>query len=177
MLWNEARIYNAFPRELQEASPDGPPVVPKFYGFYTPSVAFDYPKVPAEDRTTVRKMIKSISPILLLEECGKQLMGRAALEFEDLREIDSLLSRLHKADFVQGSLYPRNMLVQPGPLRLPRAKRSIHVPSFRIIDFGRGMCPRVNCVLKHFLQEKLYERDKFRDRWIIREEFRLRFGF
>jgi hypothetical protein len=84
MLWNEARIYNAFPRELQEASPDGPPVVPKFYGFYTPSVAFDYPKVPAEDRTTVRKMIKSISPILLLEECGKQLMGRAALEFEDL---------------------------------------------------------------------------------------------
>jgi len=77
MLWNEARIYNAFPRSLQEGSPDGPPVVPQFYGFYIPSVAFDYPKLSAEERNPVRKMIKSISPILLLEPCGKRIEASA----------------------------------------------------------------------------------------------------
>jgi hypothetical protein len=45
---------------------------------------------------------------------------------------------LHNAGFLQGSVYPRNILMQPGPLTLPPSKRSLASPSFRIIDFGRG---------------------------------------
>lgn len=45
---------------------------------------------------------------------------------------------LHNAGFLQGSVYPRNILVQPGPLTLPPSKRSLASPSFRIIDFGRA---------------------------------------
>jgi len=56
-----------------------------------------------------------------------------------------LLHRLHAASFVQGSFYERNILMQPGPLTLPRTERSFNDPSYRIIDFGRGKCPRVNC--------------------------------
>ena len=55
MLWNEARIYKPFLRSLQEGSPDRPPVMPKFYGFYIPPVAFDYRKL---YRNSVRTIIK-----------------------------------------------------------------------------------------------------------------------
>lgn len=46
--------------------------------------------------------------------------------------------RLHHADFVQNSLYTRNILRQPGPLTVRPSERSLKTPSFRIIDFGRG---------------------------------------
>ncbi len=49
-----------------------------------------------------------------------------------------MYKRLHDARFVQNSVYPRNILVQPGPLTHPRAERSLENPSFRLIDFGRG---------------------------------------
>jgi len=45
---------------------------------------------------------------------------------------------LHNAGFLQGSVYPRNVLIQPGPLTLPPSERSLASPSFRIIDFGRA---------------------------------------
>jgi hypothetical protein len=48
------------------------------------------------------------------------------------------MNRLHEANFIQGSFYERNILVQPGPLTLPRSDRSLDKPSYRIIDFGRG---------------------------------------
>jgi hypothetical protein len=35
-------------------------------------------------------------------------------------------------------MYERNVLVQPGPLTVPRANRSLDEPSYRIVDFGRG---------------------------------------
>ena len=56
-----------------------------------------------------------------------------------------LLRRLHAASFVQGSFYERNILMQPGPLTLPRAERSFNDPSYRIIDFGRGKCLSITC--------------------------------
>ena len=34
-------------------------------------------------------------------------------------------------------MYMRNMVVQPGPLNVPRPERTMKQPSFRIIDFGR----------------------------------------
>ena len=58
MLLNEAKIYNAFPHDLQGSDV---PVVPKFYGFYTPYL-----------------MSGSIfASILLLEACGKVIRTRS----------------------------------------------------------------------------------------------------
>lgn len=54
--------------------------------------------------------------------------------------VANLFRRLHDAKFYQGSVYPRNVVMQPGPLTLPPAERSYDSPSFRIIDFGRGEC-------------------------------------
>ena len=47
--------------------------------------------------------------------------------------------RLHENGFVQQSVSDRNLLVQPGPLTVAPEKRSLKTPSFRLIDFGRGM--------------------------------------
>jgi hypothetical protein len=41
-------------------------------------------------------------------------------------------------------MFRRNVLVQPGPLSVPRAKRSLNEPSYRIIDFGLGTSLGVN---------------------------------
>jgi hypothetical protein len=80
MLRNEAKIYNAFPRQLQEGSSNAPPIVPKFYGYYVPSLkAFHSTacdKFPEEERVhigAIRKIIQQMTPILLLESCGKQV--------------------------------------------------------------------------------------------------------
>ena len=79
MLLNEARIYNAFPRHLQDGKT---PIVPKFYGYYVPSSKlYDWDdvnnggdddrdeKIRKFNRTSV--LLNSISSILLLEACGK----------------------------------------------------------------------------------------------------------
>jgi len=50
----------------------------------------------------------------------------------------AMFLHLHNAGFLQGSIYPRNILIQPGPLTIPPSKRSLASPSFRIIDFGRA---------------------------------------
>ena len=54
-------------------------------------------------------------------------------------ECYSLVCRLQLAEFLQGSMYVRNILWQPGPLSKPPKERSRDTPSFRIIDFGRAM--------------------------------------
>ncbi len=41
-------------------------------------------------------------------------------------------------------MYRRNVLVQPGPLSVPRANRSLDEPSYRIVDFGRGSSLGIN---------------------------------
>jgi hypothetical protein len=41
-------------------------------------------------------------------------------------------------------MFRRNVLVQPGPLSVPRANRSLDEPSYRIIDFGRGISLGIN---------------------------------
>jgi hypothetical protein len=78
MLLNEAKIYNAFPRELQEGTSYAPPVVPKFYGYYVPSLkAFDShaddEKFSKEEWKHIRKVLMNHTPILLMEACGKQI--------------------------------------------------------------------------------------------------------
>ena len=39
---------------------------------------------------------------------------------------------------MNGSMFLRNMVVQEGPLSVPREERTMEHPNFRIIDFGRG---------------------------------------
>lgn len=65
--------------------------------------------------------------------------------FKNRKAIETLLKRLHKANFVQRSFYARNIVVQPGPLWLPPAYRSLDEPSYRIIDFGRALGFGINC--------------------------------
>lgn len=46
--------------------------------------------------------------------------------------------RLHSSGFLHKSVFARNILVQPGPIHLSPAYRSVNTPSFRLIDFGRS---------------------------------------
>ena len=81
MLLNEAKIYDAFPRELQEGTPYAPPIVPKFYGYYVPSLeAFDSyahdDGFTKEERKDLRNMLLTIPAVLLLEACGNPISAR-----------------------------------------------------------------------------------------------------
>ncbi len=82
MLENEAKIYDKFPCELQDSTPSSPPVVPKFFGYYTPSCesvdSYKGDDGDEEGTMTVRrdvcKLLQSIiSSILLLEPCGEPI--------------------------------------------------------------------------------------------------------
>ena len=114
-------------------------IAPKFYGSYVP-----------EDDTQ-----SGLSPILLLEDCGMPIetstlcaddrfVSHLGLQmFPEgiilLRtQLHAMFAIFHHAGFLQGSVYPRNILIQPGPLTIPPSKRSLASPSFRIIDFGRA---------------------------------------
>jgi len=167
MLLNEAKIYNTFPRELQEGTSDQPPVVPKFYGYYVPSrEGFDSQsyddKFTEEDRKAVWEAIKGVTPLLLLEACGKPIRA-TGLSCTERAKVFGFLDRLHAANFVQGSFYERNVLVQPGPLNVPCSERSIQKPSYRIIDFGRGEYPSVSSLdIKILASDAEYERERAR---------------
>ncbi|KAI0290149.1 hypothetical protein BC826DRAFT_1028346 [Russula brevipes] len=148
MLLNEAKIYNAFASSLHEGCySHGLPIVPKFYGYYVPSLGtlkYDDDKLTEEDWKTVQQLLRHITPILLLEPCGKQI-DPDRLSSESRTQMMTLFRHLHGVNVVQGSVYPRNILVQPGPLTLPCARRSLDEPSYRIIDFGRAECLDENC--------------------------------
>jgi hypothetical protein len=82
MLLNEAKIYNAFPHDLQGGDV---PVVPKFYGYYRPYIEVsDW--VNDENRSGnldkekwTREKIPEcmMAPILLTEACGKAVHTRS----------------------------------------------------------------------------------------------------
>ncbi|KAI9449666.1 hypothetical protein BJY52DRAFT_1126563 [Lactarius psammicola] len=146
MLENEAEIYDKFPSELQESTHSSPPIVPKFFGYYKPSCesvgSYKGDDGDEEGARTVRrdvcKLLQSfVSPILLLEPCGEPV--NAEMLSSDGDTISGIFERLHNARFAQKSTYPRNIVVQPGPLTHPRAERSFNDPSYRLIDFGRGV--------------------------------------
>ncbi|KAH8985778.1 hypothetical protein EDB86DRAFT_2323457 [Lactarius hatsudake] len=148
MLENEAEVYNKFPCELQESTPSSPGVVPKFFGYYSPSCeSVDSYKGDDGDeggakavRRDVCKLLRSAtSPILLLEHCGKSIKTNMPSNCQ-WDTILGMFDRLHNARFIQRSIHRRNILVQPGPLTHPLAERSLDNPSYRIIDFGRGGC-------------------------------------
>jgi hypothetical protein len=86
MLLNEAKIYNAFPRHLQDGKT---PVVPKFYGYYVRlrevydwddgdnGVDDDLDEQKWKSLRTV--LLNCITSILLLEACGKPVCDSPAL--------------------------------------------------------------------------------------------------
>lgn len=87
MLLHEAKIYNAFPRELQEGGLHVPPIVPKFYGYYVPSLEefdsyCDKDKLSDADRDFIRCFIMGLTPILLLEPCGRSIRAQELPEAE-----------------------------------------------------------------------------------------------
>jgi hypothetical protein len=77
------------------------------------------------------------------------------------------MNRLHEANFIQGSFFERNILVQPGPLTLPRSDRSLDNPSYRIIDFGRGQIPGIIDPFHEFQHTQAEEQSSARDRGLI----------
>ncbi|KAJ7476960.1 hypothetical protein B0H11DRAFT_2031403 [Mycena galericulata] len=138
-LHHEAAAYDAFPEHLAQEFcgyalvpglkypvPVGA-VVPKFFGFYVP-----------EDSGYDAGNITEPSPILLLEECGNPIDPHN-LSHDNKAECFSLFLRLHLSGFLQKSAFKKNILLQPGPLTVPPANRTLQTPSFRIIDFGRAI--------------------------------------
>jgi hypothetical protein len=82
MLKHEAMIYDKFPCELMQSTPSSLPVVPKFFGYYVPSCdsadSYEDENGDEEDAKIVRRdsrqwLQDAISPILLLEACGKPI--------------------------------------------------------------------------------------------------------
>ncbi|KAI0672167.1 hypothetical protein C8Q78DRAFT_1077726 [Trametes maxima] len=160
LLHNEARVYSQFPRHLQEEYcgfnivspcyypvPVGP-VVPKFYGFYLPVKEDGSIDAGAGGPDGARHShcyedepcgAPWLSPILLMEECGKPVEPER-FTVDQRTECFSLVLRLHDLIITQGSFYVRNIMIQPGPLSWPPAERTYKEPSFRIIDFGRARC-------------------------------------
>ncbi|OSD01006.1 hypothetical protein PYCCODRAFT_1370075, partial [Trametes coccinea BRFM310] len=173
MLWQEARMYNTFPKEFMEDTVRTvevprdiqrteviPAVVPKFFGFYVPVLPNGEVFRESHERSCGRYNDATCSvdwptPILLVEECGNPIEPWY-LEREQRYEIHNLWGRLHNLGFFHGSPYPRNMLVQPGPLSAPREQRSMDSPSFRIIDFGRGDTVLLGC-RKHWIDDWIKE--------------------
>jgi len=120
--WNG---YNVMP-PLHNPVPVGA-LCPQFYGYYTP-----------DDPTDGTSRPDYLSPILLLEHCGSQIIPED-LNQDDRQECASLLFRFHHAGWLHDSFAERNILWQQGrPTEWPIERRYSQHKSFRLIDFGRS---------------------------------------
>ncbi|KAF8419970.1 hypothetical protein L210DRAFT_3655060 [Boletus edulis BED1] len=139
-LVREARNYQNFPEHLfhhydgysiigqLKAVVPVHAVVPQFYGYYTPKTE--------EGGNSGEPSY--LSPILLLEHCGKPIKPKK-LTIEEQEECASLVLRFQRAGWLHESLAPRNFLVQRGkPTEFPLTRLANPEPSFRMIDFGRS---------------------------------------
>ena len=111
MLLNEAKIYNAFPHDLQGGDV---PVVPKFYGCYAPCIKVS-DRVDSgngsgnlDNKEWTREMMPEcpFMPILLLEACGNEVwtssLSRSSRWERNCHNI-SLHDRWKGLSFVLGS--------------------------------------------------------------------------
>ncbi|KAF7295348.1 hypothetical protein MIND_01074200 [Mycena indigotica] len=135
-LAREAKVYQALPAHLSEhwsgyniVRPSREPVpvgavVPQFYGYYVPA----------------KKQERYLSPIMLVEECGKQVDPNV-LTADQKKEAWSLYYRFMDADWLHQSVYDRNILTQTGPMSVPQGwmREFGSECSFRLIDFGRSV--------------------------------------
>ncbi|EIM91731.1 uncharacterized protein STEHIDRAFT_41053, partial [Stereum hirsutum FP-91666 SS1] len=123
--------YNVVP-PLHDPTPVGA-VVPQFYGYYE-AVDEKGKKIKADKRG------RYLSPILLLEDCGKPIVVEN-LSIDDRQECAALLYRLHYAGWTHNSFYRRNILMQLGDISdwpITRMNKSKPDRRFRLIDFGRA---------------------------------------
>ncbi|RDB22907.1 hypothetical protein Hypma_009825 [Hypsizygus marmoreus] len=115
-------------------------LVPQFYGYYVPEEEEDVEMGEGDDPASAYER-GYLSPILLMEECGRPVHV-SDLGIDEKNEVRSLIHRFHHADWTHGSIYARNILAQHGPLNVPPAERVYEkekrVLSFRLIDFGRS---------------------------------------
>jgi hypothetical protein len=119
--WNG---YNVMP-PLHDPVPVGA-LCPQFYGYYTP-----------DDPTDGTSRPNYLSPILLLEYCGREI-DPDELCVDDKQECASLVFRFHHAGWLHESFAARNILWQQGkPTEWP-IQRPYSTKSFRLIDFGRS---------------------------------------
>ncbi|KAI0634600.1 hypothetical protein C8Q77DRAFT_1056782 [Trametes polyzona] len=151
LLRNEARVYNSFPKHIQEEycgynivpqcrfPVPATAIVPKFFGYYLPvderGKMLDNHHDDCDESYPCN--VNWASPILLMEECGNPVRP-SKFTIDQRTECFSLILRLHYLEIVQGSFYVRNVMIQPGPLTVRPSERTFDTPSFRIIDFGRG---------------------------------------
>ncbi|KAG8873115.1 hypothetical protein FRB97_007004, partial [Tulasnella sp. 331] len=135
-------------------------VVPKSYGFWVPEVVNS--KLSNGVNVKSRSDVSRLNPILMMEECGSHVVvkeltldqryaqvynrtddlsafSKGGVDGDFRRLCLSMFERILVAGFTQGSVYERNILVQPGPMRIAPELRTMENPSFRIIDFGRGV--------------------------------------
>ncbi|RDX52431.1 hypothetical protein OH76DRAFT_1480561 [Lentinus brumalis] len=119
-----------------------PPITPKFYGFYVPLNPETMHSLARRHRECedfqnsdcdVPNWPKSI---LLMEDCGEHI-DPVTMPSEHREQCLQLVERMHCLGFSHGHARASNMLVQPGPLSLPRELRSMDTPSFRLISLGR----------------------------------------
>ncbi|KAF8649601.1 hypothetical protein AX16_005692 [Volvariella volvacea WC 439] len=146
-LAREARNYQAFPKDffehyngyqlvppmIKDPTPVGA-LVPQYYGYY----------VLDEEDERNKEREGYLSPILLIEDCGKPI-NPSTLTVDDINECASLVYRFHNAGWLHNSIYQRNILYQAGPIDefpLMRATSTTELGrkrwSFRLIDFGRS---------------------------------------
>ncbi|KAF9492036.1 hypothetical protein BDN71DRAFT_1433540 [Pleurotus eryngii] len=135
-------------------------VVPKLFGYYVPTDEAEaaVKRTAAEAKLTDKKKSDRaeywnyssydedelnlpaetiLSPILLLEDCGTPIKPHE-MHIDDRTECLSFLVRLYLEDMSHSSFYPRNIMVQPGPLSKAPKDRTMQHPSFRLIDLGRA---------------------------------------
>ncbi|KAI8989006.1 hypothetical protein BD414DRAFT_415253 [Trametes punicea] len=184
LLRNEARVYDSFPKYVQEEycgynivpqcrfPVPATAIVPKFFGYYLPvdergNVLDNHHDSCSEEKPC---SVKWPSPILLMEECGKPVEP-SKFTLDQRTECFSLILRLRHMDLYQGSFYVRNIMIQPGPLTLPPAERSYDRPSFRIIDFGRAASWEMYSTDPARLQRRIRTWQADRDRDRLREGF------
>ncbi|KAF9050702.1 hypothetical protein BDZ89DRAFT_1057144 [Hymenopellis radicata] len=104
------------------------PVVPQFYGYYVPEKT-------DEDKDTY------ISPILLVEDCGKAV-DVDELGMDDRQECAALFFRMHAEGWLHNSVAPRNVVMDYGNIHdwpVLQSSLTSDVKRFRIIDFGRSV--------------------------------------
>ncbi|RDB22951.1 hypothetical protein Hypma_009907 [Hypsizygus marmoreus] len=115
-------------------------LVPQFYGYYVPEEEEDVEMGEGDDTASTKER-GYLSPILLMEDCGRPVQV-SDLSIDEKNEAGSLIYRFHHAGWTHGSVYARNILAQHGPLNVPPMERVYEKKkrglSFRLIDFGRS---------------------------------------
>lgn len=162
-LAREAENYQAFPSyffehwngynlvyPIYDPTPCGALV--QFYGYYVPQGGFEPVAVDAaisdpgrtsdsasSTNSAPRLPTDYISPILLLEHCG-QPVNVDDMNKDEKQACAALCMMFLNGDWFHGSLYERNVVVQPGPITEWPAFRGMdrRQLSFRLIDFGRA---------------------------------------